>query len=124
MNAWKAWLADYQKAKMAYSTLVLDCDAMRSDEVAFSDINDKADTAQANLRVAEVDLLALKAANLAADIPGAAALIQAAEIRIKFLRSQVNTLTSDANYLNDVYIKARAVPGRGGLQYLTWEDMD
>lgn len=119
VNAWKAWLADYQKAKMAYSTLVLDYGAMRSDELAFSNINDKADTAQANLRVAEVDLLALKAANLAADIPGVEALIQAAEIRIKFLESQVNTLTSDANYLNDIYIKASAQLYQAGVAYNT-----
>ena len=49
VDVWKTWLAEYQKAKMAYSTLVLDYDAMRSDEVAFSNIAVKADSAQSNL---------------------------------------------------------------------------
>ncbi len=119
VNAWKAWLAGYQKAKMAYSTLVLDYNVMRSDEIAFSTVGDTADNAQGNLQLADLDLLALRLANLAADIPGVEEAIQTAEIHIKFIEPQVSTITNDANSLYDTYIKAGAQLYQAGVAYNT-----
>jgi hypothetical protein len=110
VNTWKKWVADYRNAKMTYSALVFEQGAAQGNNNDYTTASVEMQQAQAQIQVAQGDLLALKMLKLTTDLPVLGATIGvaiiAAEGHIMELESQYRAIENDVTYLAQMYLKS------------------
>ena len=117
VSAWRKWVADYQKAKTWYSTMVFDRIVDNNDENANISVNNILQQAELQITTARFLLLQLRATGNAFDIE-VEPVVLAAEARLTQLQSQANAIRSDNFRLESAYLRASAAWMAARWKYL------